>query len=219
MSYSPPSSAKPFTLNVSDEALLEWRQLLQLSKLGPDTYENQQTKHNYGVTKKWLSHAKDYWLNTYDWRTHEKHINSFKNYKMEIDGINTHFIGHFSKKKDAIPIVFLHGWPGSFLEFIPMLEIIRKKWDNRDLPYHIIVPSLPGFTLSAETQPIDRDWTVYDTAKIINQLMLNLGFKKYLAQGGDVGSFEAQHLAKEYEGCVGVHCKPPILHSLVLEIN
>ncbi|KAF2033047.1 epoxide hydrolase-like protein [Setomelanomma holmii] len=205
MSYSPPSSAKPFTLNISDKDLSEWRQLLQLSKLGPSTYENQQTEQNFGVTQKWLSNAKDYWLNTYDWRAQEKHINSFDNFKMQIDGIDVHFIGHFSDKKDAVPIVFMHGWPGSFIEFLRILGLIRDKWSKKDLPYHIIVPSLPGYTLSAETQPTDRDWTMEDTARIIHKLMTNLGFEKYLAQGGDVGSFEARLLAQDYDACVGIH--------------
>lgn len=204
MAYSPPSSAKPFTLSVSDKDLSEFRQLLQLSKIGPKTFENQQTETDFGVTYKWLSEAKDYWLNTFDWRAQEKHINSFDNFRMQIDGLDIHFIGHFSEKKDAIPIIFMHGWPGSFSEFIPMLDLVSKKWSKKDLPYHIIVPSLPGYTLSAETQPIDRSWTMEDTVEIMHKLMTNLGFEKYLAQGGDVGSFIARGLSQK-SACAGIH--------------
>jgi microsomal epoxide hydrolase len=206
MTYSPPSSAKPFTLNIPDQDVSEWRQLLQLSKLGPTTYENTQTKENYGVTKEWLSNAKDYWLNTYDWRAQEKHINSFDNFKMQIDDINLHFVALFSEKKDAIPIVFMHGWPGSFIEFLPMAELIRKQYEKKDLPYHIIIPSLPGYTLSAPL-PTDKNWTMEASSVIIHKLMTNLGFEKYLAQGGDVGSFEARLLARDFDACVGIHCK------------
>jgi pimeloyl-ACP methyl ester carboxylesterase len=205
MSYSPPSSAKPFTLNVPEQDLSEWHQLLQLSKLGPITYENQQTEQNFGVTQKWLAGTKDYWLNKYDWREQEKHINSFDNFQMQIDGIDLHFVGHFSERKDAVPIVFMHGWPGSFIEFLPMLSLIRDKWSKKDLPYHIIVPSLPGYTLSAGTQPVDKNWTMEDSAEIIHKLMTNLGFEQYLAQGGDVGSFEARLLAQDKDGCMGIH--------------
>jgi microsomal epoxide hydrolase len=205
MAYSLPSSAKPFTLNVSDQDLSEWRQLLQLSKLGPTTYENTQTKENFGVTKEWLSNTKDYWLNKYDWRAQEKHINSFDNFKMQVEDIDLHFISLFSEKKDAIPIVFMHGWPGSFIEFLPMLSLIKKQHEKKYLPYHIIVPSLPGYTLSTGI-PTDKDWTMQDTARIIHKLMTNLGFHKYLAQGGDVGSFESRLLAHNYDACVGIHC-------------
>jgi pimeloyl-ACP methyl ester carboxylesterase len=204
MTYSPPSSAKPFTLNIPDKDLSEWRQLLQLSKLGPTTYENTQTKENYGVTKEWVSNTKDYWLNKYDWRAEEKRINSFSNFKMQIEGIDMHFIGLFSEHKDAIPIVFIHGWPGSFIEFLPMLEVIKKQYEGKELPYHLIVPSLPGYTLSTGL-PTDQNWTMQDSARIINTLMKNLGFNKYLAQGGDVGSFESRILAHTYDECVGIH--------------
>lgn len=206
MSYSPPSSAKPFTLHISDTDLSEWRQLLQLSKLGPDTYEGRQEDRRFGVTHKWLSETKDYWLNKFDWRAQEKHINSFSNYKMQIGEIDVHFVGLFSEKKDAIPIVFIHGWPGSFLEFLPMLSLIREQYSTKDLPYHIIVPSLPGYTLSSGG-PVEKEWTIQDSASILSQLMLNLGFEKYIAQGGDVGAYEARLLSQDSDACVGIHRK------------
>jgi microsomal epoxide hydrolase len=212
MTYSPPSSAKPFNLNVPDNDLSEWRQLLQLSKLGPTTYENTQTKENYGVTKEWVSSTKDYWLNKYDWRAEEKRINSFNNFKMQIESIDMHFIGLFSEKRDAIPIVFIHGWPGSFIEFLPMLEVVKNQFQGKELPYHFIVPSLPGYTLSTGL-PTDKNWTMHDSARIIHTLMKNLGFNKYLAQGGDVGSFESRILAHTYDECVGIH-RMPTSHSL-----
>jgi pimeloyl-ACP methyl ester carboxylesterase len=113
-------------------------------------------------------------------------------------------VAYFSEKKDAIPIVFMHGWPGSFIEFLPMLENVRKQYDAKNLPYHIIIPSLPGYTLSAPL-PTDKNWTMELSAEIIHKLMINLGFEKYLAQGGDVGSFEARILAHEHEECVAIH--------------
>ena len=127
MSYSPPSSAKSSILHIPDQDISEWRQSLGLSKLSPTTYENQESQKNYGVTQKWISEARDYWLNKYDWRAQEDHINSFDNFRMKIDGIGIHFIGHFSDKKDAIPIVFMHGGPGSFIEFLPLLSLVRDK--------------------------------------------------------------------------------------------
>ncbi|KAF1954498.1 epoxide hydrolase-like protein [Byssothecium circinans] len=185
MSYAPPSSAKPFTLHVPDSDLSSWRQLLELTPLGPKTYENTQAKRNFG-------------------RDQEKHINSYPNYKMKVEDIDLHFIALFSQKKDAVPIIFMHGWPGSFIEFLPLCDLVKKQYEGKDLPYHIIVPSLPGYTLSSGGPP-DRDWTTRDSARILNGLMKNLGFNRYLAQGGDVGSDVGTTLATTYDECVGVH--------------
>lgn len=205
MAYTPPSSAKPFTLNIPDKEFSEWKQLLELSKIAPETWEGSHEDGRYGVSRGWLIDAKDYWLNQYDWRAQEKHINSFPNYKIKIEDIDVHFIGLFSEKKDAIPIIFMHGWPGSFIEFLPMLGLIRDKYAAKDLPYHIIVPSLPGYTLSSGG-PLDRDWTPTDSARIMDKLMKELGFSKYLAQGGDVGSFLGTIMVTTYDSCVGLHC-------------
>jgi microsomal epoxide hydrolase len=207
MAYTPPSTAKPYTLSIPDTSLNILRQLLQLTPLGPKTYENTQTTHNYGVTHEWLSSARDHWLNTYSWRDQEKHINSFPNYTSKIEDIDVHYIALFSQKKDAVPIIFMHGWPGSFIEFLPMLEVIKKKYEKaEDMPYHIIVPSLPGYTLSSGP-PVDRDWVLADTARVMNELMKSLGFDRYIAQGGDVGSFTSSILSLTYDECVGAHCE------------
>ena len=204
MSYSPPSSAKPFTLNIPDQDIGDWRQLLKLSKLAPETWEGSQEDRRYGVTRKWLAETKDYWLNAYSWRDEEKRINSFPNYRMQINGVDLHFIALFSEKQNAVPIQFLHGWPGSFVEFLPMLSLIRDQYRSvKDLPYHIIVPSLPGYPLSP--RPTDREFTMEESSAVLNQLMLNLGFPKYIVQGGDVGSFNARISAQNYEECVGIH--------------
>jgi hypothetical protein len=213
MSYSPPDSAKPFTLNVSDQAISEWRQLLQLSKLAPETWEGRQEDRRFGVSRKWLSDAKDYWLNKYDWRAQEKHINSFSNYKMQIEDVDLHFVALFSEKKDAIPIIFMHGWPGSFIEFLPMLTLVKEKYSAKDLPYHLIVPSLPGYTLST-VQSTEKEWKLEDSSRVLNQLMLNLGFDRYLAQGGDVGSFTSQIMNISYDSCVGMHRKSTAYHQV-----
>jgi microsomal epoxide hydrolase len=217
MAYSPPSTAKPFTLSIPDSTLSSWRQLLDLSPLGPKTFENQQTQENYGVTYKWMSETKDYWLNTFDWRAQEKHINSFPNYTMKIEDVDVHFVALFSEKKDAVPLIFMHGWPGSFLEFLPMCALIREKYEAKDLPYHIIVPSLPGYTLSA-TLPLEKDWSIKDSARVLDQLMKNLGFNKYIAQGGDIGSFLAREMAVSFDSCAGCHCKLSTpMHSILSE--
>jgi microsomal epoxide hydrolase len=144
-------------------------------------------------------------------RKEEEHINSFPNFTTDVkddDGtvFHVHFTALFSSNPDAIPIAFFHGWPGSFLEFLPLMDLLRSKHTPETLPYHIIAPSLLGFGLSGDP-PLDRDWKTADTARIMHKLLLTLGFgaRGYLAQGGDIGSLVARSLAAHYAECKGMH--------------
>ncbi|KAK6212132.1 epoxide hydrolase [Colletotrichum tabaci] len=198
-----------FTLRVPDQDLEEFRQLLKLSKIGPETWYNKQEGGRFGVTREWLIKAKDAWLK-YDWRKQEDRINSFPNFKSKVENadlgtLDIHFTALFSNKKDAVPVIFMHGWPGSFLEFLPMLDLLVSKYTPETLPYHVIVPSLPGYGLSADSVPLDTETTVESVTASLHQLMLDLGFGGgYAAQGGDVGSFTAR-LLSGYKECKAFH--------------
>jgi len=161
-------------------------------------------------------------------RTTEDRINSFPNFKSSIkdddgDTYDIHFVALFSQKKTAVPIVLLHGWPGepflhlcvltehpdscigSFLEFLGVLDLLKAKYTSANLPYHVIVPSLPGYAFSSGPSR-KRDWVCEDMARIMNKLMVGLGFGGgYVAQGGDLGAFVARILAAQYEECKAVH--------------
>lgn len=90
------------------------------------------------------------------------------------------------------------------MEFLPILSLFRDKYEPSNLPYHLIVPSLPGYTFSSGP-PQDREFRSTDVARILNQLMVNLGFEKgYVAQGGDVGSRIARVLGAKYDSCKGL---------------
>ncbi|KAJ4982691.1 epoxide hydrolase 6 [Stagonosporopsis vannaccii] len=204
MLYALPTTVEPFKLSISDADIKSFQQLLKLSPVALPTWESRQEDRSYGVTRQWLHNAKDYWLNKYDWRAQEEHINSFPNFTTEIEGLNIHFIALFSARDDAIPILFMHGWPGSFIEFLPMAALIREKYRTKDLPYHVVIPSLPGYTLSGQL-PLDRGYTKEDAARVMDKLMNTLGFHRYIAQGGDVGSFVATTLALKHDSCVAVH--------------
>lgn len=118
-----------------------------------------------------------------------------------------HFVALFSTNPSAIPIAFFHGWPGSFLEFLPMLELLKKKYPSPDkLPYHIIVPSLPGYAFS-DHPPKEHEWTGPDSARLMHKLLEALGFGEtgYAVQGGDVGSYIARSMAAKYDACKAIH--------------
>ncbi|CAA9960872.1 epoxide hydrolase [Pyrenophora teres f. maculata] len=204
----------PFDLHVDEEKLQDFKTLLKLSPIAKETFENRQDEGGhgkFGVSRKWIVDAKKQWMEGFDWRKEEEHINSFPNFKTTIrddDGSNydVHFVALFSNKPDAIPIAFYHGWPGSFLEFLPLMDLLRKKYTPDNLPYHIIVPSLPGFALSSDPPP-QKDCKVADAARIMHKHLLSLGFSStgYLVQGGDIGSLVARQMAATYVECKGMH--------------
>jgi microsomal epoxide hydrolase len=199
-----------FTVAISDEELNDFKELLRLSRLGPKTYENLQKDGRFGVTYEWMLNAKIHWETKFDWRRNEEHINSFPNYlaQIEDDGgevHDVHFVALFSEKPDAIPLMCIHGWPGSFLEFLDMLSVFRTRYTSRELPYHLIIPSLPGYAFSS-TPSLQKDWSLTDSACLLNKLMVGLGFGSgYAVQGGDIGSYTSRIMAAKYDSCKAMH--------------
>ncbi|OLN96778.1 Epoxide hydrolase 1 [Colletotrichum chlorophyti] len=223
----PPSrslSIRPFTVEVPDTTLDQLRTLINLSKIGTETWEN--TQSHFGTTHKWLSDARAAWLDPsiFSWRSQEERINSLPNFSLTVplstldskwkEGVeyNLHHLALFSNRTDALPILLLHGFPGSFLEYVPLLESLKKKYTPDTLPYHFILPSLPGYgfsAFSASTEPkafVNTEFDYRDGASILNRLMAELGFgDKYVVHGGDVGTLFARYLAEEFDGCKAFH--------------
>ncbi|KAH8809006.1 Alpha/Beta hydrolase protein [Xylogone sp. PMI_703] len=207
----PPSS---FQVHIPEKRIEEMQTLIQLSKIAPPTYESLQKDHRYGITTEWLTSAKNAWVD-FEWRPVESHINSFPQFTYDIEGMTIHFLAAFSRKPNAIPVMLIHGWPGSFFEFLPFLSLIRDEYSPDSLPYHFIVPSLPGYTFSSGP-PLDKNFDTKDVARIINQVMINLGFEDgYIAQGGDIGAKIGRILAVDHDACKAIHLnacfmsKPP----------
>ncbi|KAK7430490.1 hypothetical protein QQZ08_003009 [Neonectria magnoliae] len=199
---------RPFTAHVPEKDVELLKTLLRLAKLGPETYENTQNRVEFGTQRKWLGNAKDTWQHNYDWRQTENKINSFPNFiapiEYENEVFSLHFVALFSQNPHAVPVLLLHGWPGSFLEFLDVLSIYKNKFTVADLPYHLIVPSLSGYGYSSGP-PLDRSFQLKDQAQILDSLMLGLGFSGYIAQGGDVGSFLSRILGVTSNHCKAVH--------------
>ena len=200
-----------FEVHIPDKHLSDFETLLRLSPIGPETYENTtRTDGQYGIGRQWLIETKDYWLSRYDWRETENRINSFPNFTVPVkarDGSTypIHFVALFSEDPKAVPVCLLHGWPGSFLEFLKLLDEVKSKYALKELPYHFIVPSLPGYTFSAGPSVKD-EWNHDDIAYVINELMVGLGFGSgYIAHGGDIGSFISRILAVQYSACKAIH--------------
>ncbi|PVH74729.1 alpha/beta-hydrolase [Cadophora sp. DSE1049] len=212
MSFPPGATLKPtqFVAHIDDKKLSDFRTLLELSPIGPPTYENStRLDGQYGIGRQWLMDMKDTWLNRYDWRKTEDRINSFPNYTVSIkardgDVYTVHFLAVLSENPKAAPVCLLHGWPGSFIEFLSFLDMARSKYSPKDLPYHYIVPSLPGYAYSSGPS-VKKEWNNEDIAFVMNELMVGLGFSGYIAHGGDIGSFISRILAVSYDACKAIH--------------
>jgi pimeloyl-ACP methyl ester carboxylesterase len=122
---------------------------------------------------------------------------------MTVNGTSIHFIHHPSPRPDAIPLIMTHGWPGSFLEFLDLIKPLAES-PAREQAFHVVVPSLPGYGFS---EPAKRkNFAVLETARAYDELMRGLGYSKYIAQGGDLGSSVSKALAIAFPGsCKAMH--------------
>jgi pimeloyl-ACP methyl ester carboxylesterase len=157
-----------------------------------------------GVEKTYLQELTGYWRNAYDWRAQETMLNAFPQFTTQIDGARIHFLHVRSADLDATPVILIHGWPGSIVEFLDLIELLTAPADPADAAFHVVIPSLPGFGLSGPAP--DAGWDSYRIASAFAQLMDRLGYDRYLAQGGDFGAFVAPDLGRvASEHVIGVH--------------
>lgn len=128
-----PGTPTPFTLHIPDAELTQLSSLIKTSVIGVPSFYNthnvsDSSEYAFGTTRDWFSNTAAYWANEFDWRSHEKYWNSFPQFNIDVtapsDGqiFNLHFAALFSQKPDAVPIIFLHGWPSSWLDYIPCLS-------------------------------------------------------------------------------------------------
>ena len=152
---------------------------------------------DYGIPLGRVRDLADRWRHGYDWRRHEAELNEFPQFITEIDGQRVHFLHVRSADPGALPLLLLHGWPGSVLEFS---ALIGRLTDD----FHLIVPSLPGFGFSGPTA--ERGWDLHRIARALAELMTRLGYPRFGAHGGDWGSGVARALGGAVpERVVGVH--------------
>ena len=160
-----------------------------------------------GVPVDYLKGLVEFWRTGYEWRAHEARLNAYPQFTTEIDGQSIHFLHVESLEPNATPLMLIHGWPGSFLEFIeligPLTDPVAHGGDPADA-FHLVVPSVPGFGFS--TPLSEAGWTHGRIAKAFTELMTRLGYDRYGVQGGDVGAFEAPLMGQlDPEHIVGVH--------------
>jgi len=160
-----------------------------------------------GVPLGYLQELAEYWRTSYDWRTHEARLNAFPQFTTEIDGQTIHFLHVRSPEPDALPLIITHGYPGSIVEFIDIIGPLTDPRSHGGDPtdaFHVVAPSLPGFGFSTPVR--EAGWEATRTARAWAELMHRLGYKRYGAQGGDIGSGVSGSLASiDADHVVGVH--------------
>jgi pimeloyl-ACP methyl ester carboxylesterase len=196
-----PATIRPFKMHVPDRVLIDLRRRLAETKW-PDQLPG--TTWEYGADIKKVRELADYWENHYDWRAQEAKINRFDQFTTEIDGQQIYFVHQRSPRPDAIPLMLIHGWPGSILEFEELIEPLTHPKDKNSPAFDVIIPSLPGFGFSGPTTT--RGWGPQRMAKALVVLMDRLGYARYGIQGGDWGSLIARDMAYQAPAqVVGLH--------------
>ena len=193
--------ATPFQIHVSDDDLADLKARLAKARIVPDEIVDRSADPNgawaYGTDRTVLQDYVSYWLHKYDWRKKEAELNAFPHFRMHVRGLQTHFIHQRSANPDAIPLLLVHGWPGSVVEFLKLLPLLADK-------FHVVAPSIPGYGWSEA--PKKRGADVAFMADHMAELMRLLSYDKYAAQGGDWGAIITTSLAQRFpQSCVALH--------------
>jgi epoxide hydrolase len=201
---SSPDAVRPFTIDVSQPVLDDLRERLKRTRF-PGEIDG--TGWDYGANRAYMKDLVAYWRDTFDWRAQERRLNQFDQFKTTIDGLEIHFIHQRSKVPNARPLIITHGWPGSIVEFVKIIDPLTDPaahGGDASQAFHIVAPSIPGFGFS--DQPNARGYNPERIARMFATLMQRLGYERYGAQGGDYGSAIMRQLAILYpDRVIGLH--------------
>ena len=200
------TSIRPFRFHATDAQLADLKRRIKAT-VWPER-ENDPTQ---GVSLATIQKLADYWANQHDWRKAEARINSYPNFVTNIDGVDIHFIQVKSKHPNALPVIITHGWPGSIIE---QLKVIGPLTDptayggKAEDAFDVVIPSLPGYGFSGK--PSVNGWDPQHVARAWAVLMDRLGYRKYVAQGGDWGNAVTEQMALQRPpGLVAIHTNMP----------
>ncbi|WFU73404.1 epoxide hydrolase family protein [Bradyrhizobium sp. CB2312] len=194
----------PFRVNTPDEQLADLRKRIRAARW-PDRETVKDPSQ--GVQLATMQALARYWANEHDWRKVEARLNALPQFMTEIDGLDIHFVHVRSKLDGALPMIITHGWPGSIIEQLkivePLTNPIAHGASGTDA-FHLVIPSLPGHGFSGK--PPAPGWTPLRIAKTWATLMQRLGYTRYVAQGGDWGNAVSELMAlQQPQGLLGIH--------------
>jgi pimeloyl-ACP methyl ester carboxylesterase len=202
------TAIRPFHLEVPEEQLAELRRRIVATQ-----WPEKETvpDDSQGVPLETMQKLARYWATEYDWRRCEAELNALPQFITEIDGLDIHFIHVRSQHEDALPLVVNHGWPGSVVEQLKIVDRLTNPTAHgasAEDAFHLVIPSMPGYGFSGK--PTDTGWGPERMGRAWDVLMKRLGYTEYVAQGGDWGAFVVDQMGLQApDGLLGIHTNMP----------
>lgn len=212
---------RSFRVTTSDQELEDLYRRIDLTRPFPSLEDSQ---FNYGFNSQYLQKVVSYWRNEFDWRKQVDKLNQYPHFKIKIEGIDIHYL-HVKPKKvpegtSAVPLIMVHGWPGSFYEFYGLIPLLTDLSNPHDLVFEVVCPSIPGYGFSEA--PHKKGFDSVCAARIFHKLMKRLGFQQYYAHGGDWGWLVTTNMAQlEPKTVKGLHLNfaPPSKPGLSMALS
>ena len=201
---TPSNEIRPFRVDVPEAEIADLRRRLKATRFPEKETVDDDTQ---GVRLATIQKLVDYWSNQYDWRKVEAKLNSYPQFVTNIDGLDIHFIHVRSKHENALPLIVTHGWPGSVIEQLKIIEPLTDPTahgGNAEDAFHLVIPSMPGYGFSEK--PTAAGWGPERIASAWATLMSRLGYERYVAQGGDWGALITDFMGVQApRGLLGIH--------------
>jgi hypothetical protein len=219
LQYTTPTSARPraaaedtairpFRIRVPKAELVELRRRIMATR-----WPEKETvaDHSQGVPLAMVRELARYWATDYDWRKCEAKLNAVPQFVTTIDGLDIHFIHVRSKHANALPLIVTHGWPGSIIEQLKIIDPLTNPTaygGNASDAFHVVIPSMPGYGFSGK--PTSTGWGPERMGRAWAELMKRLGYTRYVAQGGDWGAFVVDQMGLQAPaGLLAIHTNMP----------
>jgi pimeloyl-ACP methyl ester carboxylesterase len=199
---------RPFRVDVPEEDLVDLRR-----RIAATQWPEKETvaDESQGVPLAMIQELARYWMTDYDWRKCEAKLNALPQFITEIDGLDIHFIHVRSKHENALPLVVNHGWPGSIIEQLKIIEPLTDPTAHgasASDAFHLVIPSMPGYGFSGK--PTSTGWGPERMGRAWAELMQRLGYTRYVAQGGDWGAFVVDQMGLQAPaGLLAIHSNMP----------